>query len=42
MYNMDLNLEILDDIEAPLSDSFWTGFGIGAGVVLGIAAIVAT
>lgn len=36
---MDLQLELLDDIEAPLSDEFWTGFVAGAGLVLGIAAI---
>lgn len=39
---MNLNLEILDDLEAPLSDEFWTGFIAGAGLVLGVAAVVAT
>lgn len=36
---MDLKLEVLDDLEAPLSDAFWTGFVAGAGLVLAAAAI---
>jgi hypothetical protein len=40
---MDLNLEMLDDIEAPLSDAFWGGFGIGLGVVaLGVGIVSIT
>jgi hypothetical protein len=39
---MDLCIETLDDVEAPMSDEFWTGF-VGGVVVIGtIAAVVAT
>jgi hypothetical protein len=38
---LDLNLELLADIEAPLSDEFWTGVGIGIGIVACAAGIVA-
>ena len=31
----------LHPIEAPLSDAFWTGFGLGAGTVLAAAGVVA-
>ena len=42
MENMlDLNLETLEPIEVPLSDAFWTGFGLGAGTVLAAAGVVA-
>ena len=37
---MDLKIEMLDAVEAPLSDEFWTGFLGGAGLVLGVAALV--
>ena len=36
---MELKLESLDAIEAPLSDEFWTGFAIGAGIILAAAAL---
>ncbi len=39
---MSLNLEKLDDLEAPLSSDFWIGFGIGAGTVLAAAGVIAT
>jgi hypothetical protein len=38
---LDLNLELLADIEAPLSNDFWTGVGIGIGIVAAAAGIVA-
>jgi hypothetical protein len=38
---MDLQMETLDALEAPLSNDFWTGFAIGAATVLGAAAVVA-
>ncbi len=38
---MSLQLEKLDDLEAPLSADFWTGFAIGAGTVLAAAGAVA-
>jgi hypothetical protein len=38
---LELNLELLGDIEAPLSDEFWTGVGIGIGIVAAAAGIVA-
>ena len=38
---MDLQLETLDAVEAPLSADFWVGFGVGAASVLGAAAVVA-
>lgn len=38
---MDLNLEPLENLEAPLSDAFWAGFAIGLGIVGTGAAIVA-
>lgn len=38
---MDLSFEALDDIDVPLSNDFWTGFGIGLGVVALGAGIVA-
>lgn len=37
---MDLKIETLDPVEAPLSDQFWEGFIGGAGIVLGVAALV--
>jgi hypothetical protein len=39
---MDLSFEALDDIDSPLSNDFWAGFGIGLGMVAlgaGIAAL---
>lgn len=40
---MDLNLELLDNMEAPLSNDFWAGFAIGVGVVgLGVAIVSIT
>lgn len=39
---MDLKLEALENIEAPLSNDFWYGVGIGLGAVGVVAAIVAT
>lgn len=38
---MNLNMETLDALEAPLSNDFWTGFGIGAGTILAAGAVVA-
>lgn len=38
---LDLNLEMLADIEVPLSNDFWTGVGIGIGIVAAAAGIVA-
>lgn len=38
--NMDLRIECLDVIEAPLmSNDFWTGVGIGVAIVGAVAAI---
>ena len=39
MKNMDLQIENLDAIEAPLSDDFWTGVAVG--IIIG-AVVVAT
>lgn len=39
---MDLCIETLDDVEAPLSDEFWTGFVGGCVIVGGIVAVVTT
>lgn len=36
---MNLELQVLENIEAPLSNDFWTGVGIGAGIGLAIVAI---
>lgn len=38
---LDLNLELLADIEAPLSNDFWNGVAVGIGIVGAAAAIVA-
>lgn len=45
MSTLNLALEQLEQIEAPLSDQFWEGVGISVGViaaVAGIAVAVAT
>jgi len=36
---MDLTFETLDDLEAPLSNDFWTGFVAGAGLIIAIGAL---
>ena len=38
---MDLRLETLEALEAPTESDFWTGFAVGAGTILGAAAVVA-
>jgi hypothetical protein len=38
---LDLNLELLADIEAPLSNDFWNGVAVGVAIVGCAAAIVA-
>ena len=38
---MNLEMETLDALEAPLSNDFWTGFAIGAGTILAAAGTVA-
>jgi hypothetical protein len=37
---LDLNIEALDPIEAPLSDEFWTGFVGGIGVGAAVFAVL--
>jgi hypothetical protein len=36
---MNLTIESLDQIEAPLSNDFWTGFLGGAGLVIAVAGL---
>lgn len=38
---MDLEIETLEPIEAPMSREFWDGFVAGAGVVIAAGALVA-
>jgi hypothetical protein len=38
---MDLEMERLDDLEAPLSNEFWEGVGIGVTIGAGIVAVIA-
>ena len=38
---LDLTLESLEAVDTPLSNDFWTGVGIGAGIVLAGAGFVA-
>jgi len=38
---MDLNIEALENIEAPLSNDFWAGFAIGVGTAATVAGIAA-
>jgi hypothetical protein len=33
-------MEKLDALEAPMSDAFWTGVGVGVAIVACVAAIV--
>jgi hypothetical protein len=37
---MDLEMEVLEPLEAPLENEFWTGFANGAAMALGAVAIV--
>ena len=39
MNSMNLELENLDSIEAPMSNDFWYGVGIGVGIVAGVATV---
>ena len=36
---LDLSIEALDSFEAPLSNDFWYGFGIGAATGLALVGI---
>jgi hypothetical protein len=41
MHDLNLNLEALESIEAPLSNEFWEGVGIAFTIVAGVAAVAA-
>jgi len=36
---MDLKLEILEELEVPMSQEFWEGVGAGAALVVGVVGI---